>query len=87
MAGDVPRTDPSGTSPAALRARPPAAEAEIEVQYYRELIDLCWTEFRLWQAGLLDYYVFYAWILGCATERDFLRVVSLGNLIVPDDER
>jgi ketosteroid isomerase-like protein len=35
---------------------------ELAEQYYRELCDLCWTEFRLWQAGLLGYHVFYAWM-------------------------
>ena len=35
---------------------------ESAERYYRELLDLCWTELRLWQGGLLDYSVFYAWM-------------------------
>jgi len=35
---------------------------DLAKQYYRELIDLCWTEFRLWQEGLIPKAVFRCWM-------------------------
>lgn len=31
-------------------------------EYYKELLDLHWTEFRLWQSGLIPRHVMKAWL-------------------------